>query len=76
MSQTILTALIWSGALITLIGLAGIILSILRVQSARHAGLTDEAMRARLQQLVALNIGALFVSAIGLMMVVLGIMLG
>ncbi len=43
---------------------------------ARKAGLSDADLRKRLQKLVALNMGALMVSAIGLMCVVAGIMLG
>lgn len=76
MSPAILNALIWGGALVTVVGLAGIILSIWRVQSARKAGLSDDALRTRLQQLVVLNIGAFLISALGLMMVAFGIMLG
>ena len=68
--------LIWIGTLVTLIGLAGLIWCILKVQRARKDGLDDEAMKARLQSVVALNMGALFLSAIGLMMVVVGIVLG
>lgn len=65
--------LIWIGALVTLLGLAGLIWCILVVQKARKEGLDDAALKARLQKVVAMNMGALFLSAIGLMMVVLGI---
>ena len=65
--------LIWIGALVTLVGLAGLIWCILVVQKARKEGLDDAAMKARLQKVVAMNMGALFLSAIGLMMVVIGI---
>lgn len=65
--------LIWIGAAVTLLGLAGLIWCIVTVQKARKEGLDDTAMKARLQKVVALNMGALFLSAIGLMMVVLGI---
>ena len=67
--------LIWIGALITLAGLAGLIWCVVSVQRARKEGLEDDAMKARLQQVVTLNMGALFLSAIGLMMVVIGIFL-
>ena len=67
--------LIWIGALVTLVGLAGLIWCILKVQSARKKGLDDEALKGEIQKVVALNMGALFLSAIGLMMVVLGILL-
>lgn len=68
--------LIWSGAAVTLAGLAGLVWCILKVAAARRAGLSDAELRARLQRVVTLNLGALFLSAIGLMMVVAGILLG
>ncbi len=68
--------LIWIGALVTLVGLAGLIWCIVKVQRARSKGLDEEALKAELQKVVALNMGALFLSVIGLMMVVLGILLG
>jgi len=68
--------LIWAGALVALIGLAGLIRCIVLAAQAKRAGLDDNAMRQRLQKLVALNLGALFLSAIGLMMVVIGVILG
>jgi len=67
--------LIWIGALVTLIGLAGLIYCILKVQVARKKGLDDNALKEELQKVVAINLGALFLSAIGLMMVVVGILL-
>jgi len=67
--------LIWIGALVTLLGLAGLIWCILKVRAAQNEGLDDEAMKARLQSVVAMNMGALFLSVIGLMMVVVGILL-
>ena len=68
--------LIWSGAAISLLGLAGLIWCILRVVRARRAELDDAQMREVLRSVVPLNTGALFLSAIGLMMVILGIILG
>lgn len=67
---------IWAGAALTLVGLAGLVWCILTVMRARRAGLEDEAMRARLRRVLVVNMGALAVSTIGLMMVVLGIFLG
>ena len=67
--------LIWIGAVVTLLGLAGLIWCILKVQRARKKGLDDAALKAELQKVVALNLGALLLSAIGLMMVVVGILL-
>ena len=67
--------LIWIGAVVTLLGLAGLIWCILKVQRARKKGLDDAALKAELQKVIALNLGALLLSAIGLMMVVVGILL-
>lgn len=68
--------LIWLGACVSLAGLAGLVWCIIRVWKARKAGHSDEAMRAVLQKVVPVNNGALFLSIIGLMMVVIGILLG
>lgn len=67
--------LIWVGAAVTLLGLAGLIWCIVRVRRARAKGLGDDALRAELQKVVALNLGALLLSAFGLMLVVVGIFL-
>ena len=67
--------LIWSCAAITLLGLIGLIWCIVKVSRARKQGLDDEALKAELQKVVALNLGALLLSAFGLMMVVVGIFL-
>jgi len=68
--------LIWPGAAITLFGLGGLVWCILGVARARRAGLPDAELRATLQRIVAFNLGALGLSALGLMLVVLGIVLG
>ena len=68
--------LIWTGAAVSMLGLAGLIWCILTVMRARKAKLSDEEMRATLQGVLPLNMGALFLSVIGLMMVVVGILLG
>ncbi len=65
--------LVWAGALISGIGLLGLILSIIKVSKARRAGLSDDELRAAVQKVVPLNMGALFLSVIGLMTVILGI---
>ena len=68
--------LIWIGAVVSLIGVAGLVWCVMAAARARREDLDDAAMKARLQMLVAWNMGALGVSAIGLMMVVIGILLG
>ena len=65
--------LIWIGTVISVVGLAGIIMSIVRVSKAKKANLSDEDMRERISKILPLNLGSLFLSVIGLMMVILGI---
>lgn len=67
--------LIWIGAVVTLAGVALLLWCILAIARARKAGLPDVELRAKLQRVVVLNFGALLLSAVGLMMVVLGIVL-
>lgn len=67
--------IIWFGALMSLAGVGGLLWCIYLALKARRAGLADDAMRARLQHIVTLNMIALGVSALGLMMVVVGIVL-
>ncbi|SPF81564.1 hypothetical protein [Pseudoprimorskyibacter insulae] len=69
-------AVIWTGAAISLLGLIGLVLSIVKVARARKAGLSDDELRVVVQKAMPLNIGSLFVSVIGLMTVIIGIFLG
>lgn len=71
-----MTWMIGAGATLSLGGVAGLLWCIYLALKARSAGLTDDVMRARLQHVVTLNMIALGVSALGLMMVVAGILLG
>lgn len=73
--MTIYDMLIWGGAALTALGLAGILWCILAVTRARRARLEDAAMRATMQRVVAVNMGALAASVLGLMAVIMGIML-
>ncbi|MGR3397328.1 hypothetical protein [Pseudooceanicola nanhaiensis] len=68
--------LIWGGAALSLLGLAGLFWSIAKVNRARKAKLTDEELRAAVQKALPLNLGALFLSVSGLMLVILGVFLG
>lgn len=74
--MTVFDLLIWGGAGLAGLGLAGILWCIFTVARAKRAGLDDAAMRAAMQRVVAVNMGALAASMLGLMAVVLGIMLG
>lgn len=68
-------AMIWIGAVLSLLGVAGLLACILLALQARRGGLSDDALRLKLQRVVFLNVGALAVSALGLMLVVTGILL-
>ncbi len=68
--------LIWAGTAVSLLGLAGLIWCIVLVAKARRANLPDAELRDRIRSVLPLNMGALFLSVAGLMMVVVGILLG
>ena len=70
---SIANIIIWSGACISLVGLIGLVWCIVKVNRARRANLDDEAMREVLRAALPLNLGALFLSVIGLMLVIVGI---
>lgn len=65
--------LIWIGTLISLAGLGGIIWCILAIVRVRRAGLDDNELRKSLAKLIPINIGSLFCSVAGLVLVILGI---
>lgn len=67
--------LVWTGALVSLAGVAGLTYCVLRALRVRRSGMGDDEMRAALQSIVVINMAALGVSALGLMLVVLGIFL-
>ena len=67
--------LIWFGAALSVLGMIGIVASIVMVARAKKAKLDDAEMRARISKILPVNMGALFVSMIGLMMVIVGIVL-
>ena len=65
--------LIWVGAGLSLLGLAGLVWCIIRVARARKTINDDEELRAAVQAVLPYNLGALFLSVLGLMIVILGI---
>jgi hypothetical protein len=67
---------VWIGAAMSVIGLIGIGYSVVMVTRAKRANLSDADMRARLAKVLPVNLGALFISVLGLMTVAVGIMLG
>jgi hypothetical protein len=74
--MTVFDGLIWGGAVLTLAGVAALIWCILAVARARRAGLDDAALRDRMRPVLAVNMGALALSMIGLLLVITGIVLG
>ena len=67
--------LIWIGSVLSILGLIGLLWCIKTVIKAKKLANSDEELRTSLQKVVPLNMAALFLSAIGLMLVILGIML-
>ena len=67
---------IWVGAALTMIGVLALVWCIVLAMRARKSGLPEDQIKAQLQRVVALNLGALAVSAIGLMAVIVGVILG
>ena len=74
--MTIFDILIWGGASLSLAGLIGLVWCIIFVAKARRAKLTDDALKDKLRKALPINLGSLFLSVIGLMLVILGIFLG
>jgi hypothetical protein len=68
-------SLIWIGTAMSVAGLLGLLWCIFRVWRARRGNLSDQDLRDAVRRVVPLNMAALLLSALGLMMVVTGIML-
>ena len=68
-------ALVWIGAALSAIGLAGIIWTVFAVTKAKRAGLGDDALRDRLKKILPVNMGALALSMLGLAIVLVGLLL-
>lgn len=67
--------LVWAGGALSLVGLLGLVWCVIRVIRARRQGLDDEALRVVLQGVLPLNLGALALSVLGLMLVMVGLVL-
>ena len=67
--------LIWVGAALSLLGVGLLLWCVRLAFQARGTELAEGARRARLQKVVTINMAALALSAFGLMMVVVGILL-
>jgi len=67
--------LIWGGAVVSFSGLVGLVWCIIKARQAKNAASSDEELNAAIRKLIPWNIGALFLSTIGLMFVIIGIFL-
>lgn len=63
------------GAVISIIGIVGIAFSIVQVRRAKRTAANEDELRAKIQAILPLNLGAFLVSVIGLMCVVIGVIL-
>ncbi|MFC7703291.1 hypothetical protein ACFQXB_03670 [Plastorhodobacter daqingensis] len=68
--------LIWTGAAAALLGVAGLIWCVVLALGLRKSSLPEDEQRRRLQRVVIINMSALGLSALGLVLVVAGIILG
>ena len=66
--------LVFLGALLTAAGLAGLVYCILQGFRIRRAGLPPEAIHARLHRLLAINLGSVALAALGLALLVAGLL--
>ncbi len=67
--------MIIAGVIITLLGLVGLMYCILKAYNARKAGLQGTELTEHLKKLVAVNLASFLLSAIGLALVLVGILL-
>lgn len=68
--------MIWGGAALTLIGVLGLLWCVVLGVRAKRSALPEAEVKAQLQRVIALNLGALAISALGLMAVIFGVILG
>ncbi len=65
--------LIIIGVIVSVLGMIGLVASAIRVLRARRAGLDDAGLRAAVRSAMILNFGSLMLSAFGLIMVIVGV---
>ena len=68
--------LILGGSFISLVGLAGLINCIFKVMNAKKSALSEDELKAVVSNTLPMNLASLFLSVLGLMAVVIGILLG
>ena len=67
--------MIITGAIITILGLLGLFYCILKAFKARRGGLKGQELANQLKELVLVNLVSLFLSAMGLGLVIFGILI-
>ena len=67
--------LIWGGALLSLFGLIGLLFSIYKVAKAKKNNTSDQELRESIKAAMPLNLASLFVSVLGLMSVIIGVLM-
>ena len=67
--------LIWGGALLSLFGLIGLLLSMYKVAKAKKNNTSDQELRDSIKAAMPLNLASLFVSVFGLMSVIIGVLM-
>ena len=68
--------LIWTGAAVSFLGLAGLLWTIVTVARARRTKTSDEDIKAVVHRMIPVNMASLMLSVFGLMAVIVGISLG
>ncbi len=67
--------LVWAGGGLSLLGMLGLGGCVLIILRAKRQNLSEDDMRAVLQSTLPKNLGALMLSVLGLMLVVVGLFL-
>ena len=67
--------LIWGGALLSLFGLIGLLFSMYKVAKAKKDNTSDQELRDSIKAAMPLNLASLFVSVLGLMSVIIGVLM-
>ena len=67
--------LIWGGALLSVFGLIGLLFSMYKVAKAKKNSTSDQELRGSIKAAMPLNLASLFVSVLGLMSVIIGVLM-
>ena len=67
--------LIWGGALLSVFGLIGLLFSMYKVAKAKKNNTSEQDLRDSIKAAMPLNLASLFVSVLGLMSVIIGVLM-